>query len=66
MYLMVFKKLSVNTKTDDPPPPIEWYTGSNFKISNEKVHLATYLWKSLIKTKIPRNVILLCDNYEKN
>ena len=36
---------------------------NNFKISNGKVRLVTYLWKGLFETKILIKVVLTCDNY---
>ena len=40
---MSFKKLTVDVKIDDFPPPLRMYMEGNFKISNGKIYLVAYL-----------------------
>ena len=61
--IYIFKKVSLDTKIDDLLLFLGGDVGGSFKISNGKVHLVTYLWKGLFKTKILMKVVLLCDDY---
>ena len=60
---MFFKKLSVDVEIDDLPAPVGGTNGSNFKISNRKVRLVTYVRKGLFKTKILIKVASTYDDY---